>query len=45
MGHPESDLSQITVPTEDEAIPRAFAQLEENINAWSGAITDAHRML
>jgi len=45
MGHPESDLSQITVPTEDEAIPRAFAELEENISAWSGAISDAHRKL
>lgn len=45
MGHPENDLSRITVPTEDEAIPRAFAQLEENISAWSGAISEAHGKL
>lgn len=45
MGHQETDLSQIVVPPEDEAIPRAFAQLESNIGAWSSAVSDAQRML
>jgi len=37
MAKPEIDLARITLPPEDEAIPRALAELEKQIGAWCQA--------
>lgn len=45
MGDLKSDLSRLAIPPEDDAIPRALADLERQVGDWAGAMKEANGAL